>query len=306
MKRAYRQILEQQNITIVHVHMTPSGIIAASAAKEQGIPVVFTMHGTYYPREEAIELAQLCAATISVSKPVERYWRAYGIDSTVISNGVNLEEFHPDISVAKQEADLPDIPDHATVVTYVSRLAWQKASVCNMVLRSTKTLHEMKDLHIVVVGTGAQAFHVHELARNLNKMKKETYVHVVGEQTDVKPYYQRSDLVIGTGRVALEAMACGKPLLAIGNHGYVGLITPEHYGTAWDYYFGDHDSIQKPSPSLITEALRQALRDKGELRTIGARGREWISSQFDIVQKGQEILDLYERVKRRREGGEDQ
>ncbi|MDF2681202.1 MAG: glycosyltransferase [Brevibacillus sp.] len=306
LKRAYRQIMEQQNITIVHVHMTPSGIIAASAAKELGIPVVFTMHGTYYPREEAIELAQLCDAIISVSKPVERYWRAFGIASAVISNGVNLEEFHPQKSEVKQTTDLPDIPDHATVVTYVSRLAWQKASVCNMVLRSTKTMLEMNDLHIVVVGTGALAFHVHELARNLNKMKKETYIHVVGEQTDVKPYYQRSDLVIGTGRVALEAMACGKPLLAIGNHGFVGLITPEHYVKAWDCYFGDHDSIEKPSPALIAEALRQALRDRGALRTIGIRGREWISSHFDIVQKGQEILDLYERVKRRKEGGEDQ
>ncbi|KQL45666.1 hypothetical protein AN963_11440 [Brevibacillus choshinensis] len=53
-------------------------------------------------------------------------------------------------------------------------------------------------------------------------------------------------------------------------------------------------------------ALRQELRDQGALRTIGAQRREWISSHFDIVQKGQEILDLYECVKKGKEGGEDQ
>lgn len=303
LRDAYRQIMEQQRITIVHVHMTPSGIIAASAARESGIPVVFTLHGTYYPREEAIELAQLSDAVISVSKPVERYWRAYGIASTVISNGIDPEEFGPEPGEADKTQVLPDLPEHATVVTYVSRLAWQKASVCNMVLRATKTLPELKDLHIIVVGTGTLAHHVQELARNLNKMRGTTYIHMVGEQTDVKPYYRRSDLVIGTGRVALEAMACGKPLLAIGNHGYVGLITPEHYGMAWDYYFGDHDSIEKPSPALITEALRRAFADRGALSKIGEQGKAWVSSQFDIFQKGQEILDLYERVISRKEGG---
>lgn len=297
LQRAYRTVMEQQDISIVHVHQTPSGLLAAAAARELNIPVVFTLHGTYYPQKEAIELAQLCDAIISVSKPVQRYWNAFGISSTVISNGVDLEKFQPAAKTDRKETALADIPDQATVVTYVSRLAWQKASVCNMVLRATKTLPEMQDLHIVVVGTGAQEFHVKELARNLNKLKKRTYVHVVGEQTDVMPYYRRSDLVIGTGRVALEAMACGKPVLAIGNHGYLGLVTPENYEKAWDYYFGDHDSAGKPSLALIAEALQQALCDRERLRVIGEQGREWVRSRFDIAQKGREILALYERVR---------
>ncbi|WNC13432.1 glycosyltransferase family 4 protein [Brevibacillus brevis] len=303
--KAFRQVMEREGVTIVHVHQTPSGLAAASAARSLGIPVVFTMHGTYYPPGEALELAEMCDAIISVSKPVQGYWRTRGIESSVISNGVDPEAFRPVEVQHGTPRILEEIPQHATVVTYVSRLAWQKASVCNMVLRSTKSkLPELENVHIVVVGTGAQAHHVTELARALNKLKGERYIHIAGEQTDVRPFYARSDLVIGTGRVALEAMACGKPVLAIGNHGYFGMVTPDVYSKAWDYYFGDHDSIEKPSPHLIAQSLRAALRDRGSLKRIGAQAREWIASEFAIEQKAGAILDLYERVQNRKKGEE--
>ncbi|NRR24731.1 polysaccharide pyruvyl transferase family protein [Brevibacillus sp. MS2.2] len=293
----YRACMKKHCITIVHVHQTPSGLLAATAANELGIPVVFTLHGTYYPKDEAIKVAQLCSAVISVSKPVQLFWQKRGVKTTLISNGVDMEEFQSGIA---SRADVPSLPPDATVVTYVSRLAWQKATVCNMVLRATKTLRsEIPNLHIVVVGSGAQAIHVHELAKVLNKAAGQPYIHIVGEQTDVRPYYAISDLVIGTGRVALEAMACGKPVLAIGNHGYVGLVEPSSYDLAWDCYFGDHSSVQKPSPSLIDSALRQACRDRNQLKEIGGQGRAWVQNHFHITQKCASLLTIYAQIKNR-------
>ncbi|HZG18345.1 MAG TPA: glycosyltransferase [Candidatus Bathyarchaeia archaeon] len=298
LKQSYRRIMQDNQINIVHVHQTPSGLVAAAAAKELGIPVVFTMHGTYYPKGEAVQLAQLCEAVITVSKPVQRYWQKAQIPSIVISNGVDFEAYHPITETDLQAAELPDIPSDATVVTYVSRLAWQKATVCNMVLRASRLLlPEIENLHIVVVGTGASSFHVHELAKNLNKAVGKPYIHVVGEQTEVQPFYGISDLVIGTGRVALEALACGKPVLAIGNHGFFGLVTPSSYNLAWEYYFGDHFSVQKPAPNLIADALRKAFANRNELQRIGALGKEWVRSEFDIVKKSAQLLEVYEQVR---------
>lgn len=301
LNRAYRRVLEEHQISIVHVHQTPSGLLAAGAAVELGIPVVYTMHGTYYPPREAVALAQLSDAMISVSKPVQTFWNRQGIESCVISNGIDFEAFHPDpnVSMELRTTTLCDLPQNASVVTYVSRLAWQKASVCNMLLRATKTLTDMSSLHMVVVGTGAQSHYVDELAQALNKLKGYPYIHVVGEQTDVRPYYALSDLVVGTGRVALEAMACGKPVLAVGNHGYFGLVTPEAYPRAWEYYFGDHNSSEKPSPPLLAHALRQAFADRQRLERWGEQGKDWIKSSFDITQKGAELLAVYERCMRK-------
>lgn len=294
-KEMYAEVMKKHAITIVHVHQTPSGLLAAQAANELCIPVVFTLHGTYYPKEEVIKVAQLCSAVISVSKPVRIFWEKLEIKSTLIANGIDLEEFQP---VDARKSTLPSVPSDAVVVTYVSRLAWQKATVCNMVLRATKTLRTaIKNLHVVVVGSGAQSIHVKELAQALNSAAGQPYIHLAGEQTDVRPYYANSDLVIGTGRVALEAMACGKPVLAIGNHGYVGLVTPSSYEVAWDCYFGDHSSVQKPSPLLIDSTLRQAFSNREELKAIGRQGRAWVQSHFPITQKCTSLLGMYDQVK---------
>jgi len=302
-QQTFRDIIKEENISIVHVHQTPSGLLAAEAAAELGVPIVFTMHGTYYPVDEAVSLAQRCDAMISVSKPVQSFWKKHGVESTVISNGVDLQEFETASTVNLRETTLSSLPQDAFVVTYVSRLAWQKASVCNMLLRSTKTLNDIPNLHIVVVGTGAQSHFVQELAQALNKLKGYPYVHIAGEQTDVKPYYEVSDLVVGTGRVALEAMACRKPVLAIGNHGYVGLVTPDIYDLAWEYYFGDHQSVGKPSPGMIAEALRKAFADRHLLQSWGEQGKDWVRSRFDIRQKSEELLAFYSAVRSKKKGG---
>lgn len=295
----YKQIISQERINFVHVHQTPSGILAALAARESGVPVVFTMHGTYYPHEEAIKLAMLSQQVISVSKPVKQFWQRHGINSIVISNGIDLEEYQPqkEEETASPPLHLP-IPSKATIITYVSRIAWGKATVCQLVMRAVKTLlPEMPNSHLVIVGSGAQFKQVEEMANSLNQSLGRACIHVVGERIDVRPFYQASDLVIGTGRVALEAMAMGKPVLAIGNHGFFGVVQPDVYNLAWDYYFGDHYSLYKPSVPLIVDSLRRALNGQVNLQEVGAQAREWVATQFDINQKSGQLVDVYDSIR---------
>lgn len=294
----YKRMMKEQGITIVHVHQTPSGIAAATAAKSLRIPVVFTMHGTYYPREEAKELARLSDRIISVSKPVRQFWLKEKIESTVISNGINIEEYAPLIAKTQTESkQLASFPPDSLVITYVSRLAWEKATVCRMVMQSAKSLVTLyPQLQVMVVGSGVQYQQIDSLAKSINQSVGKSFIHVVGEQTDVRPFYAASHIVIGTGRVALEAMACGKPVIAVGNHGFFGLVTPDRYELAWDYYFGDHYSTHKPTAALITEAVKQALKDPEQLKRAGKQAREWIKQEFDIRNKCKQLIAMYESV----------
>ncbi|MEW9107046.1 MAG: hypothetical protein AB2769_16570 [Paenibacillus sp.] len=119
---------------------------------------------------------------------------------------------------------------------------------------------------------------------------------MVGSKKNVRDYLSLADIVVGTGRVALEAMACGKPVLAVGNHGYFGLVTPAAYAQAWDQYFGDHASKCKPSEEVIANALRQAFTHKATLRKIGFQGRQWTLEHFDIHKIVIQLAELYQKV----------
>lgn len=290
---ALLQIMRHRRIDLVHVHQTPSGLYAAAAARRLGIPVVFTVHGAYYAPDQLRVMLDYGCAFVSVSVPVQAYLARQGIPSSLIANGVDFEHFHPAPSVELRES--LGIPSHEPVIVYASRLAWDKAAVCALLIRAARSvrMEERLPLHVVVAGSGNQYGAIAELAGTANNDCGTTFIHMVGSKTHMRGYYGLGDLVVGTGRVALEAMACGKPVLAIGNHGYFGLVEKESYEEAWAYYFGDHASKQHPDEQLIATALRHAFTSPERLAELGRDARVWAMSQFNIHDKAAEMKELY-------------
>ncbi|CAM3392236.1 glycosyltransferase [Paenibacillus lupini] len=287
------QIMRSRKIDLVHIHQTPSGLYAAEAARKLGIPVVFTVHGAYYPPEQ-LQLMKAGGCTfISVSLPVQAYLDAMGIPSHLIANGINFEQYRSESSAALR-ASLR-IPEGEKIVVYASRLAWDKAAVCAMLVRAARTirLNESLPLHLVIAGSGNQAATIAELAETVNLECNTTFVHLVGSQLQMRDYYNLGDLVVGTGRVALEAMACGKPVLAIGNHGYFGLVEQPVYEEAWQYYFGDHNSKERPSEQRIGEVISKALASANKLEEMGLQGQAWARANFHIRDKALQMKQLY-------------
>lgn len=55
--------------------------------------------------------------------------------------------------------------------------------------------------------------------------------------------YYAADVIVGTGRVALEAMACAKPVVAAGVAGYCGVVKPQNIDKVIQCHFGDHGAF---------------------------------------------------------------
>jgi len=292
-------VMRDENINIVHMHQTPSGRIALQAARMMGIPVVFTMHGTYYPKSDLLPIVKQCDAVISVSKPVEAFWLREGVASSVIPNGIDLEEFHQagDREVLREPFG---IPKEAMVLLYASRLAWEKADVCKIVLRSAADLKrsEFPQLVVVVAGDGPEMDAIRRLAQQLEYRNHVRFIHLIGQRSNMADCYRMSDIVVGTGRVALEAMACGKPVLALGTCGFLGWVEPSMYEEAWRCYFGDHQSLRSCNQPLLTQTLRKGLSRQELLHWYGEMGRAWVSDLFDITKVTRAIAGVYRDILR--------
>lgn len=292
-ERALTQIMRSRRINLVHIHQTPSGLYAAQAARKLGIPVVFTVHGAYYPPEQLQLMKDAGCTFVSVSIPVQAYLERQGIPSHLIANGIDFEQYRSESS--SELRTRLRIPGSEQVIVYASRLAWDKAAVCAMLVRAARTIRltRTSPLHVVIAGSGNQAAAIAELAETVNLECGEPFIHLVGSQLQMRDYYNLGDLVVGTGRVALEAMACGKPVLAIGNHGYFGLVHPPVYEEAWQYYFGDHDSKERPSEQRIGESIREAFASGEQLAEIGRQGQMWARANFHIRDKALQMKGLY-------------
>lgn len=289
------KIIISENISHVHFHQTPSGYLAGKAAKNRGVATVLTIHGTYYPNHEIQELLKLSDSVICVSPPLCDYVKSLGIETPyLVPNGINLEEYPTNASSEKIRNEL-NIPKDAIVVLYASRITWAKAHVCSIFLRACKDLKlkAIPNLHVIVVGGGNKLSDIQFLAQMIEEMCNDKFIHIVGEQLNMDNYYTLADCIVGTGRVALEGMASGKQIIAVGNHGYFGIVDDSNFEEAWIHYFGDHGSKAACSRHILRDNLKKLLTNKEELKLKGIKSREIVEKHFNIHTIAQRTLEIY-------------
>ncbi|WP_026884668.1 glycosyltransferase [Clostridium akagii] len=291
-KNRIEQIIRNENINIIHAHQSPSGALCIDVAKKLNIPCVFTVHGLYY-QDIASDKLNNCTKVISVSEPVFDWLHTFNIPSIVIPNGIDFNSFHP--IKANNIRNQLHVPDDAFVILYASRMAWGKINVCENVIRVSSDLRNNKkmNIHVFIVGDGPGFKDIKDAADKITSPSNKKFIHLFGEQTDMLDFYSNSDCIVGTGRVALESMACGKPLIATGNQGYFGLVTRDNFREACRIYFADHKAIKPNNQEFLYDDLSYIYNNKQVIKKIGETSTEWSRPIFDISITTNKIIKLY-------------
>ena len=276
--RTLKNIIDEEKINIIHCHLFASMQLASEIYRMYKIPYVVTIHGLFYPNHLYYSTCMQAASVIAVSEPVRKM-----LDTklgsriqdkiVVLPNGVSLDM----IKRSSQNVDIRkelNIPRNGKVLCYCSRLDWNKTNAARVFLFSfSQLLEEFPYLHAVIVGDGSGRDSIEKEAQIINEMIGEEKVHVVGAKVNVIPYYRESSIVIGTGRVALEAMLCRRPVIALGNQGYTGPITERNRERQWQMYFGDHDALGKPNAARLTRDIKYLMWNPDRRRSIGEWGK---------------------------------
>ncbi|HKM43766.1 MAG TPA: glycosyltransferase, partial [Limnochordia bacterium] len=290
-----RLIIKEHNIQLIHAHQIAGLKIAAQISQEFLVPVVFTAHGMFYPPRQLQSLIDAAEHVIAVSLPVASYINTkigYSRQKiSVIPNGIDVAHFAPAESGAfRGELGLTD---REFLITLCSRIAWGKTRIIEDAMHAVEELAEESHVRLAIVGSGPDSGFVHALAKMVNRRHKEDLILVTGALLDPVDAYRSSDLVIGTARVALEAMSCGKPVIAAGNAGYVGLITPENFAEAWSVYFGDHDFLENSSASRFQADIKNII---GGVHLDAAKIRRLVAKHFSIQHVTGDLEQVYYHI----------
>jgi UDP-glucose:(heptosyl)LPS alpha-1,3-glucosyltransferase len=182
------------------------------------------------------------AAVICNSRMVAREIGAhFGVPAArlhVIYNGVDLERFHPGLAAEHRHAlrTRLGIADGAFVYLHVGS-GYARKGVA-------RTLHALAALddrraHLVVVGRDRDEPALQRLAGRLGLGAR---VHFAGAQDDVRPWYGTADaLVLATlydpmPNAAVEALACGLPVVVTEQCGAAELVMPGASGEVCDVF----------------------------------------------------------------------
>jgi UDP-glucose:(heptosyl)LPS alpha-1,3-glucosyltransferase len=227
------------------------------------------------PRLKAV----ICISRM-VKDDIQRHYSVPDDKLHIIYNGVDTTHFHPTLAEKHRQPTRSafGIPPGAPLFLFVGS-GFQRKGLA-VVLRALAQLPE--STHLLVVGKDKQMKTLIQAAEQLGLAGQ---VHFAGGQKDVRPFYGAADaLAFPTlyepfGNVALEAMACGLPVITSSKSGAAELIREGENGFICDPL--DHRQLATAMTKLLSPTLRQsaglAARATVEPMTLEAMGARWLA-----------------------------
>lgn len=257
-------LIKKHHIQLVHAHSRASGWSSYVACKLTGTPMITTVHGRQPVHASRKAFHALGYRAVAVCEDIaHQIVDNLGVDPAIVQvlrNGIETDKF--------QLVPAPDNPK--PVIAIIGRLSGPKGELCY------RLLDEILDLDACKVRIVSGTKVPERFARF------EGRAEFVGYVDDVPALLAGCDLVIGAGRVAMEALLCGRPAFAIGEAKAIGLVTERNLGEALASNFGDigpkdlaidfaalKGEIESALASkVVPEAIRQRIQDEYGLQGV--------------------------------------
>jgi len=282
---------------IVHAHHTwSSGHAGARLKEECGASFVVTGHGyDVYSlpfkdnewREKIEYVLNTADHIITVSRSNLACIKKLDVSTpvTVIPNGFRSDLFYPrDTSECRRVLNLP--LDKKIIIT-VGNLEPTKGQTY-LIEAIQQIVQERKDILCVIAGAGK----LHNtLRKQVRSLGLEDYVILAGGKphTEIPLWMNACDLFVlpslreSFGIVQIEAMACGKPVVATRNGGSEEIVASDEYGLL----------VEPGDPEDLAESILTALDRKWNREVILRYTKQftWENVVKDIVNVYSQILN---------------
>jgi D-inositol-3-phosphate glycosyltransferase len=310
----YQKQLPKDYYSLLHSHYWISGQLGWVVSEATGIPLIHTMHTTAKvknlnlaqgeqpePHTRAIGEEQvvkastaLIANTDAEAASLVSLYDACPDNVFVVAPGVDLESFSPADGKAAARVRLDIAPD-AIVLTFVGRIQPHKGP--DVLLRAaaemvTHSPHLRAKLAVVIMGGTSGSINELEKIKSLAKfLKIEDITHFVNpvSRKVLPDWYRASDLVCvpsyseSFGLVALEAQACGTPVVATAIGGLRTAVSDGISGSLVDGH--DPKAWSAVISRLIMEPQRRLLLSMGAIEH---------ASHFGWENTARKTLDVYD------------
>jgi len=291
MFRAFQKIRKQFKPDIIHAHVYTSGFLGVILGKLYNIPVIITDHALLVEEAKTTQerfknVVKVLIARFTLNRaqlllPVSSYLCAHikslGIRKDcdrVLPNIVDIEIFYPVPNNIRE--------DQTKRILFVGRLHPLKG-IDYLLNALGELLKRRSDFHLDIIGYGAYEEEYKRLATCLGLSDKVKF-HGRKKKEEIAEYMRSCDFLVlpslweAFGVVLIEAMACGKPVIATscGQKEVVneetGILVPskdsEALAEAIDYML-DHYSDYSPekisryilerfSPKVVGRQLHEA------------------------------------------------
>lgn len=301
------QIRKKFDFDIIDAHLAyPDGFAAVLLGKLLGKPVTVTLRGhdifelPKYPvrKKQVVYALKQADLVFSVAAALGQGAIELGIPADKIklaSNGVDINQFRPiDKRSAREELGLPQ---DKKIILSVGHLVVRKGF--QHIIRAISLLAEQGrgaggggDLQLVIVGAaGIEGDYKSQLDELIKQLGLIDAVYFAGGKPydELYKWYSAADIFClasskeGWANVLLEALACGRPIVATNIWGTAEVITSSDLGLL----------VEADNPSALATALDCALQKKWDTNIMleYAKRHSWEKTAEGIYKEWQKLLN---------------
>lgn len=296
----FRQNVLSIKPDLIHANSIRAGLVATAATFGLKTRVVWHLHDLLpghplssvirtfaflSPRTQMIAVSQAVADNfIGAFFPLKKRVRA-------ILNGIDLKKFQPSQTARQEIREEFQLDQAEPVIGIVGQLTPRKGQL-ELIRAFARVLSEIPRATLIIVG--APLFNRdEEYAALLKKTARELgmaeRVRFTGARSDVPAVMQALDLLVINssaepfGLVAVEAMACGTPILATASGGIPEII--EHGRNGWLIPQGDEQALAGAVVHLTSQPQLTA--------ELAERGGIHVASHFSAERYLSELQAFY-------------
>ncbi|MCJ7459606.1 MAG: polysaccharide deacetylase family protein [candidate division Zixibacteria bacterium] len=272
------RLIKEKDVDILHAFSRASGWVSFFASRICGIPLITTVHGRQHLHLSRKILKGFGNYIIAVCENIKDHLvEDLGVKEKkieVIRNGFDFEEFKKCAEIKPEE----------NLVSLIGRLSGPKGEVAYQIIK--EVLSNVPGIKVNVIG-GSPA---PERFKKLSRTNPE--INFLGFKEDILHQISKSQVVIGSGRIAISSLALGVPTIAVGESCSIGLVTRENISEALKSNFGDIAKTPSFDYGKIRADLIYALKEKPDDSGLKAI----IQEQFDIEKVGKRIESIYRKL----------
>lgn len=237
------RFIKRNNIDLIHSNSRASGWVSFFAAKLIRIPKIGTVHGEQAVHASSKRIKVFGDYAIPVCENIQtQLLEIFKFDPSkmeVIRNGICFND------IVKTDV----VKDGKKEISLVGRLSGPKGEIAYEILKALD--EHFPYCRINVIGGKI----IPEYLKGFEKGN----INFIGFVDSIAGWIDRSDVVIGSGRVAIESLARGVNTVAVGEACNAGLITLKNLDNALKCNFGDIAPKKKFDPVQFVSDVKAAL-----------------------------------------------
>jgi len=291
-----RGALRHTSAQLVHTNSLKTHFIGGLAARLARLPLIWHVRDLL-AENEGYHLLRRAACllrphVIAISEAVAEQFAGLPVEVTVIPNGISLDKFYPDLPSLRLRSELGLTADDR-VLLVVSRLTPWKGHM-TLLEAVARLADRWPRLKLVVVGEVAfwEAGYEQQLKQRAAELGLAEQVIWTGFRSDVPELLRLCDIFVlpsvrePFGRVIIEAMATGRPVVATDSGGVPEIVVDGQTGLL----------VPPEDAQSLMGAIETLLADSQCAQQMGAEGLARTRQLFSTDRVAQQVQRLYQRI----------